>query len=157
GGDPSGPPESLTELRELSDFTSLAVAGTEVKFLVTHDTAALPPSLDVECLFQNTQKYPYHLHFLQSLPELEQLSAERYEDWVMWRATRTMYTGALKLFPAAAHPATGERGVLAYAVYAASTPDERLTVEEIVEVDERLKGCSPGLSDLIVYLPQSPA
>lgn len=155
GGD--GALHSLTQFSDLEDFVSLAVAGTEVKFLVTHDTEQLPAALDVDCLFQNTREYSYHLHFLQSLPELEQLSAERYEDWVMWRATRTMYTGVLKLFPAAVHPATGERGVLGYAVYAASTPDERLTAQELIEVGRKLQSCSGDLAELLVYLPQSNA
>ena len=121
------------------------------------NAAELPQTFPAACVFQNTQTYPYHLQFLQSLPGFEQLSAERYEDWVLWRSTRALYGGVMKLFAAAAHPTTDELGVLAYTVYAAATAEERLTADEIIDVHQQLSACAGPLADFLVYMPQTPA
>src|SRR5690606_7271840 len=93
GGAQAPGQDALYQLHSLDDFARLAAVGNEVKYLIDaapsladaggDDAAA---SLPGPCVFQDTRKYPYHLQFLRSLAGYETLSAERYEERVLWRA-----------------------------------------------------------------------
>lgn len=157
----SGPAEPVHFYRELptaSHFSALAGAGAEVKYLTRVNGASEPDIFDEsECLFQNTDEFPYHLQFLRSFDTLEALSAQRYEDWLLRRESRTLYGGMLKLLPAARHPLSGELGVLVYTIYTAPSAGEQLTLPELVAVDQRLGACVTFARDWLVFLPTDAA
>ncbi|HEY3500101.1 MAG TPA: hypothetical protein VGK73_35670, partial [Polyangiaceae bacterium] len=111
GSAAAGPVASLSVLESTEDYAAVSGEGAEVKYLAIVDGAE-PPSVfrGAECLFQNTTAYPYHLFFLRTFPEYAELSAERYTDLVLRRASRVMWGGGLKLLPGAPHPRTGTPG-----------------------------------------------
>ena len=142
-------PDVRYEMNTWEDFAALATPEGEVKFLLpTAPTAAHG------CWFQDTVRYPYHLQFLRTLPEFEDLSAERYEDLVLARAERTFHAGVLRLFSNATHPTTGNAGILTYTVYTASTPSELLTPSELGEIARHLEHCLGPLAAYLAYLPE---
>lgn len=148
----------LSELPTAEAYASVAADGAEVKYLAVVDGRE-PESVfqDAECLFQNTAKYAYHVQFLRTFPGYEELSSERYADLVLRRESRSMWGGALRLFPATPHPVTGAGGVLAYTIYSGSTAEELLTVADVVEVDRRLKAAIPFAADFLVFTPDGQA
>lgn len=150
------PLHALETLASLSDFTRLSTADNEVKFLLAADEDRAWSGAP-DCVFQNTELYAYHIQYLRTLPELEQLSTQRYEDWILWRATRKLYAGVLKLHASARHPATQQLGVLGYSVYTAATPAELIELDELRAVDSLLRQCAPALEALFAYVPQTPA
>lgn len=158
GGQPRSDAEFRTELVTRDDYTALAGEGAEVKYLTIADGRE-PPAIfaGAECLFQDTGSYPYHLQFLRTFPEYASLAPQRYEDMVLRRASRVMWGGGLKLYPATPHPVTGAAGVLAYTVYSGTTPDELFTAGDIVQADRRLKRCSPFAESFLVFTPDGPA
>lgn len=158
GADPGVEGEYLTRLRSAEAYASLAAEGAEVKYLAIVDGRA-PEAVfaGAECLFQNTAKYEYHVQFLRTFPGYEDMSAERYADLVLRRASRSMWGGGLRLFPATPHPVSGTNGVLAYTVYSESSTEEMLTVDDIVEVDRRLKNAALFASDFLVFTPDGGA
>lgn len=154
GGQPSKPLEFLSLLRTIEDYAALSGEGAEVKYLAIVDGAEPPDVFSgAECLFQNTAKYPYHLSFLRTFPEYAELSAERYSDFVLRRASRVMWGGGLKLLLGTPHPTTGIAGVLAYTVYTESAPSELFSVEELIEVDRRLKANIAFASAILAFMP----
>lgn len=158
GADPGVEGEYLTRLRSAEAYGSLAAEGAEVKYLATVDGRE-PEAVfgGAECLFQNTEKYEYHVQFLRTFPGYEALSAERYADLVLRRASRSMWGGGLRLLPGTRHPVSGTDGVLAYTIYSETTADEMLTVEDIVEVDRRLKTGADFAADFLVFVPDGAA
>ena len=156
--DPGSTTDYRTALATLGEYTSLAGEGAEVKYLTVVDGRE-PHAVfgGAECLFQNTDKFPYHLQFLRTFPDFETLAPERYADLVLRRGSREMWGGALKLLPATPHPLTGQAGVLAYTLYSESTPSELLTFDDIVEVDHRLKRCSPFATSWLAFTPDGTA
>jgi pyruvate,water dikinase len=150
--------EYLAQLRSAEEYGSLAAEGAEVKYLATVDGREPEPAFaGAECLFQNTAKYPYHVQFLRTFDGYEGLSAERYPDLVLRRASRSMWGGGLRLFPATPHPVTGTVGVLAYTIYSESSVDEMLTVGDIVEVQRRLETAASFAAELLVFTPDGAA
>jgi pyruvate, water dikinase len=144
----------LPVLASSDDYAAVAGPGAEVKYLTTVDgKPALAPLGQDECAFQNTRAHPYHLFFLRTFPEHSALSAARYEDLVLRRASRSFWGGGLKLFAATPHPKTGRTGVIAYTVYAGAGAGEQLTVAELVELDQRLERCVPYARELLVLVP----
>jgi pyruvate,water dikinase len=156
--DPGVDGEYLTRLRSAEAYASLAAEGAEVKYLAVVDGRE-PEAVfaGAECLFQNTEKYEYHVQFLRTFPGYEDLAAERYADLVLRRGSRTMWGGGLRLFPATPHPLTGSDGVLAYTIYSESSAEDMLTVDDIVEVDRRLKRAVSFASDFLVFTPDGGA
>jgi pyruvate,water dikinase len=153
-GVPDGELRYLPRLASGEDFARLQGEEGEVKFLApVAGTRGLPP-LAGDCLFQNTARYPGHIGFLKSFPELQNLDFEAYLGLVMKSATRVLWGGELKLFSGAVHPRTGGRGVLAYFVYADDTEVDALTPAQLAEVDARIKGCVPYARDLLVLAGQ---
>jgi hypothetical protein len=150
--------EFLNELPTTEAYASLAADGAEVKYLAIVDGREREAALaGAECVFQNTSRYPYHVQFLRTLPGYEGLSSERYADLVLRRESRTMWGGGLRLFPATLHPVTGGEGVLAYTIYSGSSAEEMLTLDDVVEVDRRLKAASSFASEFLVFTPDGTA
>lgn len=146
-------PDYLTVLGSPADFALMQGEGGEIKFLGQVDGTLPPaPGLAHACLFQNTERYPGHITFLRSFPELANLDFATYLTMVMKRAGRVLWGGSLNLYPAAPHPATGAPGVLVYFVYSDPDDVDALTEDEIVALDTRLKGCVPFASDLLVLV-----
>ncbi len=137
------------EVTTWSAFSELATQQGELKFLLPVDESAQDT-----CWFQDTEQYPYHLHFLRTLPEYRNMSAEAYQDMVLLRDQRVFYAGALRLFSGTTHPATGQVGILTYTVYTASSGSELLTSEELIHIDRQIKACMGGLATYLVYLPE---
>jgi pyruvate, water dikinase len=158
GADPGVDVEFLTRLPSAEAYGSLAAEGGVVKYLAKVDAREPEPVFaGAQCLFQNTAKYEYHVEFLRSFAEYDDLSAERYADLVLRRQSRSMWGGGLRLFAATRHPVSGKSGVLAYTIYSESTAEEMLTVEDIVEVDRRLKTAATFASDFLVFTPDGGA
>lgn len=157
-GAPAVEDDYLTRLRTAEEYGSLAAEGAEVKYLAVVDGRE-PEAVfaGAECLFQNTAKYEYHVQFLRTFAAYEQLSAERYADLVLRRASRSMWGGGLRLFAGTPHPVTGNDGVLAYTIYSESSAEEMLTVDDIVEVDRRLKTAAAFAEDFLVFIPDGAA
>lgn len=157
GGAPVPSPDWLAEFGSMQDFASLAKDGSAVKFLLATSPEDLPEPLAERCLLQNTKRFPYHLQFLQSFPELSELSNPTYESWALFRSTRRFYAGVLELLPSAVHPGTAKLGVLAYTLYTAQTREELLTSAELIELNANLRACMGPLAELLVYVPASSA
>jgi hypothetical protein len=150
GEAPGEKPRYLESLATAADFARVQGEEGEVKYLGKAGKG-LPP-LDRPCFFQNTERYPGHITFLKSFPELANIDFATYLDLVMKNASRVLWGGELKFFSGAIHPRTSGRGVLAYFVYADDAVTEALTLDQIKEVDTRLKGCVPYAKDLLVLV-----
>jgi pyruvate, water dikinase len=158
GAAPVEPIEFLSVLESAEHYAALSGEGAEVKYLTIVDGTEPPAAFQgAACLFQNTALYPYHVQFLRTLPGYGDLSSERYTDLVLRRTSRVMWGGGLKLLPGAPHPQTGTLGVLAYTVYAGSEPSEALTLDDLVEVDRRLKQDVPFAAELLSFMPEGVA
>jgi pyruvate, water dikinase len=151
-GDGGAAPVYLEQLLTPSDFARVQGEGGEVKYLGAVAGRNVPAVINKPCLFQNTARYPLHVNFLRTFPELAQLDFDSYLSLVLKGKTRVLWGGALKLLPSAVHPRTGARGVLLYFLYADDTEDDALTVDEIAEVDARLKRCVPYAKDILVLV-----
>jgi pyruvate,water dikinase len=150
GGTPgTGAPAVRFEVNTWEDFSELATPQGELKFL-------LPVDADAEhrCWFQDTERYPYHLQFLRSLPQYAGLSVEAYDDMVLARDSREFHAGVVRLFAATKHPRTEQLGILTYTVYTASTASELLGTTELTEITQRLASCMGSLAPYLVYLPE---
>src|SRR5690606_28581674 len=83
-------PSFLTQLNDFGDFTSLQGEKSEVKFLA-RVTSAEPLVGGMECWFQNTELYPFHLQFLRAeFPTLSDLDFASYVSLVLQRGTRRL-------------------------------------------------------------------
>jgi len=146
-------PEFLTRLASAGDYALVQGQGGEIKYLGQVDGTTPPaPDLAQACLFQNTERYPGHIPFLKRIPELANIDFTTYLAMVLKRASRVLWGGALKLYPATEHPTTGVRGILAYFIYANANDVDALTEDEIVALDARLKTCVPFASELLVLV-----
>lgn len=146
-------PDFLPLLGSAADFALLQGEGGEIKFLGQVDGAPAPaPGLAHACMFQNTERYPGHISFLRSFPELANLDFTSYLTMVMKRASRALWGGSLKLYPTVRHPSTGAPGILAYFIYSDPNEVDALTLDEIAALDARLKTCVPFASELLVLV-----
>ena len=64
-----------------------------------------PAALDRPCTFQNTARYPLHLQFLHSFPELANLDFATYLNLTQRTASRVWWAGELQLVPGRQAPA----------------------------------------------------
>jgi hypothetical protein len=143
-------PRYLELLASPADFALVQGEEGEVKYLGKAGKG-LPP-VDRPCFFQNTERYAGHITFLKSFPELANLDFATYLNLVMKQATRVLWGGELKFLSDGVHPRTKGRGVLAYFIYADDAVTEALTVDQIEEVDRRMKGCVPYARELLVLV-----
>ncbi|MBN1772134.1 MAG: hypothetical protein JXB32_12770 [Deltaproteobacteria bacterium] len=153
GDVPDTGPDYLERIEVESDYAGLEAEGREVKYLAVVDGRERP--LPQECLFQNTRRFPYHIQFLRAVfpDEFGELGMDAYTDLVLRRATRRWWGGELKRYARITHPLSGRPGIAVYTVYQERGPDENLEVEELVEVDRRLKACAPLLASELVLVP----
>jgi pyruvate, water dikinase len=146
-------PDFLTRLASTADYALMQGEGGEIKYLGQVDGTTPPvPGLAHACMFQNTERYLGHITFLRSFPELASIDFDTYLAMVMKRASRVLWGGELKFYPAALHPTTGVPGILVYFIYSDPNDVDALTEDEIVAVDARLKACVPFASDLLVLV-----
>lgn len=152
-GDRPDRPDFLDHLGSISDYTLVQGAGGEVKFLGAVTRTPPPaPVLDRPCTFLNTARFAGHVTYLRTLPELGDVDFATYLAMVMKRASRVLWGGSLKYYPGQPHPRTGAPGVLAYFVYSDPNDVDALAVEELAELDARLKRCAPYASDLLALV-----
>jgi pyruvate,water dikinase len=148
-------PTYLTHLNDFDDFRSLQGEKSEVKYL-TRVTDAEPLVAGMECWFQDTELYPYHLQFLRTeFPTLSDLDFASYVSLVLQRQTRRLWGGVVRHFPRLTHPLSGIPGILVYTVYTNDGSAELLTVEDVTEVNERLRACAPFAASRLVFVPDS--
>lgn len=146
-------PDYLSILASPADFALMQGEGGEIKFLGQVDDAMPPaPGLAHACMFQNTERYPGHLSFLRSFPELGNVDFNTYLTMVMKRASRVLWGGSLKLYPTVRHLGTGTPGIMAYFVYSDPNDVDALTVDELAALDARLKTCAPFAAELLVLV-----
>lgn len=146
-------PDFLSMLASPADFALMQGEGGEIKFLGRVDGATPPtPGLAHACMFQNTERYPGHISFLRSFPELGNVDFNTYLTMVMKRSSRVLWGGSLKLYPTVRHPGTGTPGIMAYFVYSDPNDIDALTVDELAALDVRVKTCAPFASDLLVLV-----
>ena len=146
-------PDFLPRLQSVAEFQSLAGEGQEVKYMLQVD--GQEPVIEHVCAFQNTARFPYHLHFLRAVfPAYADLDPGSYASLVLRRASRRSFAGSLTSHALTSHPRTGLRGIYTYNIYQDPGPGEGLTLAEIVQVDQRMKACAPFAADQIVHLPE---
>jgi len=104
-------------------------------------------------VFQNTERFPWHIQFLQSFPELSDLSLEAYTDLVLADGARVWWGGALQPWPSVRHPISGEFGIYSFLIYGDPQGEATVTVDQIGEVYETLRSCAPALAELLVFVP----
>lgn len=155
-GGPDAPvpgPDYLTSIGTEADYASIAGEGDEVKYLATVD--GRDPVLPHECLFQNTARYAFHIQFLRAAfpDELGTLDFDTYVSLVLDAPTRRWWGGALDRYARIAHPLSGHPGITTYTVYQSSGAGENLSVDQIVEIDARMKSCAPALAAELVFVP----
>jgi pyruvate, water dikinase len=149
----AGPLRYLERLETPADMAALQSASGDVKYLLRVEGQT--PPLPQASLFQNTARYPFHLDFLRSFPETAALTNPAYESLVLYEG-RVWWGGAVHLWPSVTHPLTGVAGVMSYALYA----DVRVSgppfdLEDIVEVDAKLKAAVPFAAALLCFVPWS--
>jgi hypothetical protein len=147
---PGERPKYLERLSSPADFARVQGEEGEVKYLGKVDGRRGLPPVDKPCMFQDTARFAGHVTFLRSFPELATLDFATYLTLVEKNASRQLWGGELKLFSGAVHPRTGARGILAYFVYADDAASEALSIDQLAEVDARLKGCVPYAKELLV-------
>lgn len=145
-----------TTLASAAELVALAGGqGRDVKYLIPLPNRPIEPPLTAACYFQDTTRFPYHLDFLRSFPELASLDANTYGRLVLFAESRRWWGGAVQVWPGVAHPRTGVRGVISFDLYAEAGRGG-LTVEAVAEVDQILSDCAPFARDLLVYVPRTP-
>lgn len=152
-GDRPDRPDFLEQLASASDYALVQGSGGEVKFFA--GVAGRPPpapALDRPCVFLNTARYAGHVAFLRALPQVGDIDFKTYLAMVMKRSSWVLRGGSLKYVPGQSNPRTGATGVLAYFVYADPNDVDALTVEELAELDARLKGCAPYAVEVLTLV-----
>ena len=134
------------------DLAALSKEGSEVKYLARVPGKVPPAPLTEDCYFQDMHRWQWHIDFLHALPGLEDLPFQAYTSMVLTRATRVLYGGAVKPWPAAVHPRTLNAGVVAYSVYSEAFSGS-LTAADLIEADAVLERCIPFAQDLLVFVP----
>lgn len=153
GGDVVEGSDFLDRLATDDDYASLEGEGREVKYLA--DVDGREPMLAHECLFQNTARYPFHIQFLRGAfaDELGTLDIDTYVSLVLRASSRRWWGGSLKRYDRITHPLSFYPGITTYTVYTQPGTGEDLSVDQIVEVDQRLKACAPVFDSELVFVP----
>lgn len=156
-GDDAPPPivddRFLTTLRTPEDYAQLAGEGDELKYLVVAPGASAPVELAGPCIFQDTERFAFHVHFLRTFDAYATLDFEAYMALVLRRDSRVFWGGTLKLWSNTLHPLTQQRGVISYALYTEEGAHENPTVDEVAELHQQLSTCMAYASELLVYVP----
>lgn len=141
----------LERLETEAEYEALDGEGDEVKFLLRVDGRDAP--VPAQCLFQNTERFAFHLEFLRaSFEATKDLGVMDYSLLVLKRASRVWWGGALKHFPSVRHPSSGERGVYAVLVYDDINVGD-LETADLEEVWARLADCAPLTDRKRAFVP----
>jgi pyruvate,water dikinase len=152
GGDDGGAVDYLTELASPDDYARLALDG-ELRYLAPIEGATPEPPLDAPCVFQNMERFAFHVQFLATMPAYASVDFPTYTNMVLRKRTRVFYGGMLKQWPSTPHPITDKLGVISYGAYQTEAPGEAFSVDELAFLHERLTGCMPYARDLLVLVP----
>lgn len=142
----------LPTLGSPDDYAAMASSG-EVKYMATVQGRSGDLPDGASCVFQNTRRYSWHLQFLQSLPRYAGISYDGYAALATRGATRQLWAGGLKLWPAVAHPITNQTGIVGFTIY--GDPGS-VDPAAIAEVFAKLSACAPFAARLLVFVPDSP-
>jgi hypothetical protein len=143
----------LTTSQAFDALSGDSLAG-ELKYLARIAGRAPLEPLHEPCYFQSARLYPWHLQFLQKFSAAgATLSFDTYRQLVVREATRRMWGGTVRRWPAVKHPLTKAAPVVTYDVYA---EPNGLSVEQIVEVDQALKSCAPFAREQLLFVPNAP-
>lgn len=160
-GDPpdggAGLPGYLNHLQDEGDIEALADGDLSVKYLAPLAPSENPSPLDNSCVFQDMHDAQWHIEFLVAFEGWADLEYETYLNLVLRSATRTMWGGSIRLWPAAVHPVSGVSGLVSFSVYAEETPGNELAVADVLTVHEQLSGCMGFDEERIVFVAEGPA
>jgi pyruvate, water dikinase len=154
-GRADGLPHYVIRLEDSSDIAGLAAGDLSVKYLAALEPGTQPAPVDQSCVFQDMHDASWHLEFLSAFPAFGGLDLETYLNLVLRRRTRTLWGGAVQLWPGAEHALTGVPGVVSFSVYADEGVQDQLTVDDVIDVHARLSGCV-GFAPQLVFLAQGP-
>jgi hypothetical protein len=149
-------PDYLARLQTSDAYAGMQGEGAEVKYLLAVRDRMPPAPLDEGCAFQNTRRFPYHVQFIQSFPELADIDSKTYVQMTLRKSSRVWWGGGLAMWPAVPHPVSKKNGIVSYTVYQAPDAGENMTVDDVVEVDSELKGCAPFANRLLAFVPDGP-
>ena len=146
-----------TVLDDAEDVAALRGASGSVKFLLqVEGVEPVAPILDA-CVFQNTTTWPFHLEFIQDQPGGEDITYQQYVDYMLHRATRVWWGGAVVFQEGRTHPLTDEQGVLLFFVYSdEGVLADRLTADDVREVYATLAACTPFYEGRLAFYPEQP-
>ena len=144
-------------LDSLTTYDALSSEGS-VKYLARVDGRDPIVRADrSECLFQDTARFRFHIQFLREIfAEHDALDTDTYASLVLREASRRAYGGAVEWRERITHPESGQPGIYTYFVYQDDGPDASPSVDQIVELDQRLKGCGELLERRLVFVPNTP-
>ncbi len=146
-------PGYRTRLESAADLAALSAADGEIKYLAPIAGKERRAPLLEDCYFQDMHLYSWHLLFLKSFKDLASLDLDSYLSLVLRRASRSLWGGAVKAWPAVKHPITQAQGIVAYTIYTQSDAANALVEDDIVEVDAKLKACAPFAANLLAFVP----
>lgn len=157
GPDDAGVPDAdfLALLDDVADLGALADAEGRVKYLIPVAGAEPRAPLFEQCAFQDTERYPYHLPFLNALPGGDDISYDDYIVLVLQRATRAWWGGELMWQAELEHPLSGNPGVLLHTLYTEDSPGNRLVADDVRAIFSALSTCAPAFEGTLVFLPSS--
>jgi hypothetical protein len=156
-GTDAGEDMFLSELRGAEDYAALQGEGAELKYLASVPDAQPSPPLDVPCIFQNTARFAFHVHFLRTFSAYADLDYDSYLSLVLRRRTRVWWGGGLKLFPGVRHPLSSQRGIVSFTAYQDGGGEQNLTPDEIHTLYRQLGACAPYARELLVFVPDGGA
>lgn len=161
GPDDAGPDDAgvddefLPILDDRADFESLANAEGRVKYLIPVAGAEPRAPLFDQCAFQDTERYPYHLPFLNAQPGGDDIDFNDYVALVLQRASRAWWGGDLMWQAELAHPLSGNPGVLLHTLYTEDSPGNRLVADDVRAIFTALSACAPAFAGTFAFLPSS--
>lgn len=152
-GDSPDAPKYLTALSGPSDYSRLAGAGSELKFVLPTTSAVPAPLRGADCVFQNTARFPFHFEFMRTQPGWETLDLATFDRFVYEGSPPTLWAGSLKPVLALKHPIHGEAGTLLFSV----SRDQPLTEKEVLGIARSLGSCAPYAAPTLAFVPLSAA
>lgn len=149
-GSDGGVLSGVTRLDDRSDALALAGEGGGVKYLLPVEGAE-PREPILDCAFQNTALYPFHIQYLNELEGGEDIAYLDYIQLVLQRATRAWWGGEVAWRPTLIHPLTAAPGVLVFSLYTEDSPGNRMVADDVREVFTALEACAPAFEGTLAF------
>ncbi len=150
----AGTPDALAVLDDVEDVATLADDLGAVKYLLPVAEAA-PRAPILDCAFQDTTRFPYHVLYLRAQEGGEELTYDDYIALVLVRSTRAWWGGEVAYRAELEHPLTGVAGVLAFSLYTQDTPGDRMIEADVRDVYAALVVCAPAFAEMLAFAPSA--